>query len=122
MSVGAALIYGGWALSINWTHGAGPAWRAAGTQAAFSFTATLAMSSIMEAVFARRPPGWQRVAFTAAVPTFLGIGVLVVAHALAGTPELFLTVLPSAAVGLLFSTAYSLNLARVGDGGSRVDT
>ena len=113
MSVGAALLYGAWALAINWSHGAGTAWRAAATQAAFSFAATLIMSSIMEAVFVRRPPGPGRVVLTAAVPTSLGIGVLVGAHALAGTPELLLTVLPSAVVGLVFSTAYSLNLARI---------
>lgn len=113
MSVGAALLYGAWALGINWSHGAGMAWRAAGTQAAFSFVATLVMSSIMEAVFVRRPPGAGRIVFTAAVPTLLGIGVLIGAHALAGTPELLLTILPSALVGLVFSTAYSLNLARI---------
>ncbi len=54
------------------------------------------------------------------IPYALGIGSLVVLHGLTGTPEVLLTVLPSAIISLVYGLAYTANLARVA-GGSRTE-
>lgn len=113
MALGAALIYGGWAVAVNWSHGLDATVRAATAQVAYSVTTTALMSSLMEAVFARLPPGKSRVWKTAGIASAIGMVALTAVHMLAGTPELLLTVLPSLVMGTLFALLYSLNLGRV---------
>ena len=114
MSVGAAALYGGWAIYANWAHGLEIAGRAGITQAAFSATTTAAMSSLMEALFDRHRhrPVWTRLVLSAGVPSVIGVALLLAVHALVGTPELFLTILPSACIGSVYSLVYSANLVR----------
>lgn len=113
MSLGAGLLYGGWAVAANWTHGLEAVARAGAVQAAYSIATTAVMSSLMEALFVRLPSGKARIWQTAAITSGLGAIALVSLHLLAGTPELLLTVLPSLFVGTLFAALYCLNLGRI---------
>ena len=116
MAAGAGVLYGGWAVIVNWPHGLDAVIRAGAVQVAYSVTTTAVMSSIMEAVFVRLPPGALRVWGTAASASGLGMIVLIAVHVLVGTPELLWTVLPSLIMGTLFAVLYCLNLGRVEGG------
>ena len=107
VSTGALALYGGWATLVNWPHGADVALRAGATQGAMSFTFTALMSTLMEALFTACRPGWRRVAITCGLPLAGTVLLLVAAHALVGTPELLLTVLPSATIGSVFALVYT---------------
>lgn len=115
MALGAALLYGGWAVAVNWSHGLDATVRAGAAQVAYSVTTTALMSSLMEAVFARLPPGKLRVWKTAGIASGVGMVALTTVHLIARTPELLLTVLPSIIMGTLFALLYCLNLGRVED-------
>ncbi len=96
------IAYGGWAFVANMAHGVEASLKAAATQGSFSFVLTLAMNLIMEWLFQlSHRPRWQAaitICSTCLMVYCASWGI----NYLAGTPEIFMTVLP----GWIFSTIY----------------
>lgn len=112
IALGAALLYGGWALWANRGHGWSAASSAAGTQALASFTITLAMTSVMEALCRTTTSRAGQFVRAAGGSIALSVAYTVALHVWMGTPELLETVTPSIAIGSVYSVAYAANLVR----------
>ncbi|NUP05421.1 MAG: hypothetical protein HOW73_05100 [Polyangiaceae bacterium] len=106
----AALLWGGWALYVNASAGAGPAARATLAQALLSFSATAGLSFVLERLFrlGRTP---LRGFFIAAVgTTSISASTMATVHAIVGTPRILATVGPTVALGATFFTVYAWGL------------
>jgi len=104
----AVVVYGGWAAWANHAHGAGAAMRAFAVQGFSSATTTVLMGGVIE--WLRHPLGDTLAAKIAGslLATLAGGVFHVVLHSIAGTPETVRTVVPSVALGFLFSLSYTL--------------
>lgn len=107
------LAYGGWAFYVNYMHGLEAATKAAFTQGSYSFTVTLVMTLLMEYLF--RLLSHPTLRFFA---TFFGTCAILYStswgvNALAGTPEIFMTILPGIIIGTIYTFGYTLSLARL---------
>ncbi len=96
------IAYGGWAFFANMEHGVEASFRAACTQGSFSFILTLAMNLIMEWVFQLSSQPRIQAAMTTLSTCLMVYSASWGINYLAGTPEIFMTVLP----GWIFSTFY----------------
>lgn len=110
------LAYGGWAFFVNYDHGLHAATKAAFTQGSYSFAVTLVMTLFMEYLFRLLANPTLRfcVTFfgTCAVLYSTSWGV----NALAGTPEIFMTILPGIIIGTAYTFGYTLSLTRLQTG------
>ncbi len=104
----AFVVYGGWAAWANHGHGAGAALRAFAVQGFSSATTTVLMGGVIE--WLRHSLGDTLAAKIAgSLLATLAAGVFhVMLHSIAGTPEIAGTVVPSVALGFLFSVSYTL--------------
>lgn len=105
--------YGGWAFYVNYAHGLDAAAKAAFTQGSYSFTVTLVMTLLMEYLFRLLANPMLR--FCA---TFFGTCALLYStswgvNVLAGTPEIFMTILPGIIIGTVYTFIYTLSLVRL---------
>ncbi|MEO0421784.1 MAG: hypothetical protein AAF184_05580 [Pseudomonadota bacterium] len=105
-------FYAAWAWWANRMHSPSAQLMAALTQGAYSASVTLALTSVVELLYRGRQP--RRVRFARCV---IGSVVLLVVssvgiHLLAGTAELWLTVLPSWIFGSAYAVAYAMALSR----------
>jgi len=109
-AIGAAIVYGSWALYANWDHGLSSAVKASLTQAAMSFFFTAFISSLIEYLFTLS----QRLLFRFLLPVFgasaLTSSLLVLAHVMVGTPEIVRTILPSIVIGFIYGVGYTILL------------
>jgi hypothetical protein len=99
--------YGCWAAFTHHGHGLGVALHAALTQVALSVIATLVAVLILERLF--RWPSNPIHGFWLAAPatSTLGLMWLVVGHALAGTPNIAITIAPPVIVGTACDFLYA---------------
>lgn len=111
LALAAALFYGTWAYLANRGSGPGVGLRAASVQAIYSATSTLALVVLIERLFVLGRAGGRdlRRAFWIAGPGAAAamIVILFAAHALAGTPRVLVTILPSMIVGSTFCITYA---------------
>lgn len=111
MGVLAGTLYGSWAVYANWNHDAGHIARAAATQFLLSFCSTSFLTLMIEFMLARGRSLGNLVA-AAIGPHTCMVALFVVAHSLAGTPNVVKTIAPSATVGLVYSILYVLKRRR----------
>lgn len=110
---GAFLLFGAWALIANRAHPLPDMARAALTQGALSFTSTAFSVLLLEYLYGLgRTPGRKLVLAAVGTPAVILVTMTVV-HALAGTPRIAVTLLPSGISGTIFAVAYTLNLRRL---------
>lgn len=103
----AFVAYGGWAAFANHAHGAEAALRAFGVQGFSSAVTTALMGGVIERL--RRPLGdtlWAMLIASGLATLASGV-CHVCLHALAGTPEIVRTVVPSVAVGFVYAVTYA---------------
>jgi hypothetical protein len=112
LALAAAVLYGGWAVLANSSHGWTLALRAGLVQGASSATTTLVISSLIETLFVALARSPARTAIAGALPPTCSAGVHAVAHVLAGTPEILRTIAPSVVLGYVFAAIYAAGLAR----------
>ena len=109
----AFVVYGGWALAVNFKHGFEVASAAGLAQGVSSTISTLIITSLIELCFKwfKGKPGGLLLAWLLP-PTLTGL-----MHAAfqwsVGTPEIFLTVLFSVVMGYLFAGFYLRGVARL---------
>ena len=110
---GAFLLFGGWALIANRAHPATAMARAALAQGSLSFVSTTFSVLLLESLYGLgRTPGRKLVLAGIGTPAIILVTMTVV-HALAGTPSILVTLLPSGISGTIFAITYTLNLRRL---------
>jgi len=115
-AVAGFFFYGGWAYLVNSMHGHWPALKAACVQGSYSFVLTLCMTLLLEGMFrfmarffsSRKLINWTTI-FVSCLLVFSGSWFV---NYLAGTPEIFRTVILGYAVGFIYSVSYVYGLAR----------
>ena len=105
----AALAMGGWATFANWGHGPERALAAGLVQGLLSGAITFGLKRSLEAMAARLP-GAAAVVVPPAVTCVVVLLVLLGAHRLAGTPEVWKTIAVPYAVSSSYAWIYSLSL------------
>ena len=112
MATAALLLYGGWAFAANWSHGFGPASKAAATQGFVSFTIAFVVTSLMEWLSRTTDALWGKFARAAGGAIMLTTTYTIGMHWWMGTPEILNTVAPVIVLGGLYCILYSANLVR----------
>ena len=111
MGILAGMLYGSWAVYANWNHDIAHVARAAAIQFLLSFCSTSFLTLMIELVLARGRSVANLVA--AAIGPHTGMAsMFLMAHWIAGTPNVLKTIAPSASVGLVFSILYVLKRRR----------
>ena len=101
-ALAAFVLWGGWAYYINGGSTNPASLKAAGVQGSASFIITLLMIRAVTSLHGRLPSGTLQV-WLPSVITLSGTGsLLIVAHWLAGTPQILPTIAPALLVGGLF--------------------
>jgi hypothetical protein len=110
---GAFLLFGGWALIANRAHPATDMARAALAQGSLSFVSTTFSVLLLEYLYGLgRTPRRKLLLAGIGTPAIILVTMTVV-HALAGTPSILVTLLPSGISGTIFAVTYTLNLRRL---------
>jgi Kef-type K+ transport system membrane component KefB len=110
---GAFLLFGGWALIANRAHPVSDMARAAAAQGSLSFVSTTFSVLLLEYLYRLgRTPGQKLVLAAAGTPVIV-LAIMTGVHALAGTPNIVITLLPSWISGTIFCVVYTLNLRRL---------
>jgi hypothetical protein len=113
----AFLAMGGWTLFANRAHGAA-AVAPALAQGTISALITLGLKRVLE-TFAVRLAGWQAFVLPPAATASVILALLIAAHRLIGTPELFATIAVPWSVSTLYAILYAAALARERRGRTR---
>ena len=107
------LGYGAWAYWVNSEFGSMMAMKAAFTQGTYSFVITLVLAVTIEWLYRclqALPKGHWLVAFFACLVLYsTSWGV----NALAGTPNILLTILPGAAMSTIYTFVYVMTLVKL---------
>ncbi|KUZ26765.1 hypothetical protein [Burkholderia territorii] len=114
-SLGAMCVQGTWATYANHAFGPWIAGRAAVVQGICSFGMTYAVTRLIE---------WSVVRFRTDAPTLRAaktivlaigwmLGVQVLAHWLAGTPHIAVTIAPAASLGAIYCTVYTIGRVKL---------
>jgi hypothetical protein len=101
---------GAWGIFANRGHGFGPAILAGVVQGALSATITVFLKRGLEAMHVRLA-GWASVVAPPLVACALVLAVLLTAHRLAGTPEVWATIAVPYAVSTSYGWLYTIGLA-----------
>ena len=113
VSCGAFLLFGAWALLANRAHPLHDMARAALTQGVLSFTSTAFSVLLLEYLYGRSRTPAQKLVVPAMGTPAIVFSIMTGVHALAGTPNIGLTLLPSFISGTIFFLTYTLNLRRL---------
>ncbi|MEM7077446.1 MAG: hypothetical protein AAF513_02350 [Pseudomonadota bacterium] len=106
------LVYGGWAVFVNWTHGADLAWRAGLVQGTYSLILTFIMTLVTEGLFARLTNLRFRIPVTTGIIAAILFASAYGIHVVARTPEIIMTILPGFVIGTIYTLVYVMGLAR----------
>jgi len=99
-------FYGGWAYFVNFSYGLTIASKAFFTQGMISFCITLVLTQFME-LFFRLFLSFQFAYWITAVGTSLiVVFISCLINILAGTPEVFMTILPGALISSMYTFSY----------------
>lgn len=105
-----AVAYGGWALYINLDTNV---WlRATMVQAICSFLAGYFVSSIVERIFRSTAPPW-RFPLSSLGPYSVTLVIFASLHGVAGTEEIFKTILPNLIIGTAYFQIYCIGLEKL---------
>jgi hypothetical protein len=113
-----ASLYALWAALANASHGAARAVRAGVTQAAITFTLTLVVTLLIEALYRLPKHPAASVAASTLGAVIAAATLSLSAHTLMGTPRILRTTAPLLAIGGVCSLCYALNLDRLRKNGS----
>jgi hypothetical protein len=103
-ALAAALGYGCWAGYANYEHGQSAWVMAAGVQGAYAFLSTLSISHVAHRTFLRHNRGIRGILVGFGMSFALMLAIPIVVHHLAGTPDIWQTILP----GLIWGSIYLL--------------
>lgn len=113
MGVVAMLFFIAWGLWVNWEHGVAARIQVALTQGVISLVSTWLSAEFIQWVVMRwKGGGVQRVLGSGIVSYLVIYSLVATAHLLAGTPDLFETMIPGLLIGLVFCFSYSWRVAK----------
>lgn len=114
-ALAALVAYGGWAYWVNSMHGSFAAAKAAGVQGGYSFLLTFVMTILIELLFrvscAITDAGLLRKVLTIVISCCIIFSASWWVNVLAGTPEIFNTVILGYVIGGIFTVSYVIGLA-----------
>ena len=115
-AVAGFLFYGGWAFLVNSMHGAVAALKASCVQGAYSFVLTFCMTIMLEWLY-RVVSRLTDIDFVINWVTIIACCLIIFStswwvNAMAGTPEIFNTVILGYVIGAIYSTTYVYGLSR----------
>ena len=104
--------YGGWAYYANYMHGLMAGVKAAVVQGGYSFALTFTMTMLMEKIFHLFRNPVKRFVITFLGTCFILYFTSWFINYLAGTPEIFMTILPGYIIGTVMTFFYTMFLFR----------
>ena len=109
-------FYGAWAYSVNQHHGMDAGIKAAIVQGSYSFALTFSMTMLLEGMYRVASKLFSSALLACFTTIAVCCGIVFsgswTVNYLAGTPEIFQTVILGYVIGGFYSTMYVLNLAR----------
>lgn len=103
----AAAAFVCWGLFVNWDYGLGARIQVALTQGALGLTATFFSAELVVALVRKFRQSPHPVLKAGVASWILIYAIVWAVHFLAGTPEIFMTMLPGMITGVFFSFGYS---------------
>lgn len=112
LALGSAAFFIAWGLWVNWEYGWASRVQVACTQASISFFATLGLAEVL-----RRVSMWVKDwslpwLWTGVIGWLFMNSVVLSAHLITGTPELFQTMVPGMITGAAFSFGYGRRVSK----------
>ncbi len=101
-----------WGLVINWEYGWGARLQVGVTQGVISLVSTLFSAELIRWLVRSGEGRKRRVFYAGMIGWMIIYGLIAIAHVIAGTPELFLTMLPGLVIGVFFSFGYAFRVSR----------
>ncbi|MCF7980979.1 MAG: hypothetical protein K9K86_03270 [Pseudomonadales bacterium] len=121
-AVAAFMGYGAWAFYVNHAYSLAISLKAAITQGSYSFVITLTMSWLMELLHQAFDTTRTRLPLTILITCLLLYTTSWGINALLGTPEIFMTILPGAVIGTLYTFSYGLALEKLSSKASAINS
>lgn len=113
MAMFAAVAFITWGLWVNWEHGVTARWQVACTQGLVSFASTFASAEIIRFITLQLRGSRRRIILWGGAISYLLIySAIAIVHWLAGTPEIFATLLPGLLIGIPFCFSYAYRVTR----------
>lgn len=112
MSMVAMIFFIAWGLWVNWEHGLGSRIQVALTQGVVSFVSTLFSAELIVWLGRRLAPNKHGALWTGALSWLSFYSLIFIVHCLAGTPELWSTMLPGMITGVFFCFGYAFRVQR----------
>ena len=110
LAAAASVFFIAWGVYANWEHGLGAIVQVAVTQGVISFSSTFLSAELLQRMYGAlrraRMPGILNVLFGILIIN----GTVACAHWMAGTPEIWMTMLPGAVISLFFCSGYTYRL------------
>ena len=112
MGVAAMTFFIIWGLVVNWEYGWGARLQVGLTQGVISLVSTLFSAELIGWLVRAGEARRWRVLYAGTISWIIIYGLIAIAHVIAGTPELFLTMLPGLIIGVFFSFGYAFRVSR----------
>ncbi len=115
MAAAASLFFIAWGVYVNWAYGYGAVVQVGITQGLISFISTFVSAEVLRRMYI----ALKRVGANGALTVPLGLAIIngsvFCAHFVAGTPEIWMTMMPGAIISVFFCSGYTyrLRLARI---------
>lgn len=114
-AVSALLGYGAWAYLVNAMHGPAAAMKAACVQGGYSFAITFVMTLLIEVLYRLVASVFEHGIMTKSVTVIVTCAIIFSGswwvNAMAGTPEIFSTVILGYVIGAIYTTSYVFGLS-----------
>ena len=109
-ALAAGIGYGAWAIFANYEHGTN-AWAMAGTvQALYAFASTLLITHVAQWAFLKCKGGRTGIAAGLTVSFIIMLATPLAIHKIAGTPNIWQTILPGLIWGSIYLMSYLIAL------------
>lgn len=109
-ALAAALGYGGWAIFANFEHGIKPGVIAGLVQGVYAFISTLSITHIARWVFLKFNCAWRGITVGFIASFIVMIALPLSVHNLAGTPDIWQTILPGLIWGSIYLIGFLISL------------
>lgn len=106
----AAVGYGLWAVFANFEYGAHAWAMAGGVQAVYAFCATLSVTKVAQYIFLKCKCGVRGICLGFVASFIVMLAIPFGVHSVAGTPDLWETILPGLVLGSVYLMCYLVSL------------
>jgi len=111
MGLAAMLFFILWGLLVNWQYGMGARLQVGFTQGAISLVSTLFSAELIRWLVIKNREVRGRVLIAGLMGWLIIYSLIALAHTIAGTPEVWATILPGLIIGIFFSFGYAYRIS-----------